>query len=115
MTYTEAFDQICPMYILYGMTYEQFWYGDPWMVKAYKDAHILKRRMRNEELWISGAYEYNAVGAVISSSFGKKPVKYVQKPFDIFEKTAFEKKHERQEKIKNVIEYLKTWITPQKK
>ena len=102
------------MYIVYGMTWKDFWFGDPWMVTAYREAHKLKRRMINEELWLAGAYEYDAVKAVISTAFGKTPVKYVEKPFEIFEKTKLEKRVERREKIKKVIEYLKGWI-PSKK
>ncbi|MBQ1575091.1 MAG: hypothetical protein IIZ78_28510 [Clostridiales bacterium] len=103
------------MYIVYGMTWEQFWYGDPWMVTAYKEAHVMRRRMKNEEMWVEGAYQYDAVKAVIASSFGKQQVRYTAKPFEIFEKTKLEKKAEKREKIKRVVEYLKGWITPQDK
>ena len=73
------------MYIVYGMTWEQFWYGDPWMVTAYKEAHVMRRRMKNEEMWVEGAYQYDAVKAVIASSFGKQQVRYTAKPFEMIQ------------------------------
>ena len=90
----------------YGMTYEQFWYEDPWMVRAYAQAFLLKRKMKNEEAWIQGAYVANALNAVIGTAFGKKKVDYVKKPFDLFEKTEQEKAAEIREERRKVIEYL---------
>lgn len=97
------------MYIVYGMTYEQFWFGDPYMAKAYREAHLLKRRMRNEELWLSGLYNYNGFGAVIATAFGKRSQQYVEKPFDIFQKTALEKKEEERQKKRKLIAFLSSW------
>lgn len=97
------------MYIVYGMTYEQFWYGDPMMAKAYREAHLLKRKMHNEELWIAGLYTYNAFGAVIATAFGKHKEEYVKKPFNIFPKSDIEKKEEEREKKRKLIEYLSSW------
>lgn len=94
------------MYIVYGMTWEQFWFGDPWMAHDYREAHLLKRKMRNEEMWIQGMYNYNAVGAVVATAFGKKREEYVKKPFNIFPKTEIEKREEKREKRRKLIEYL---------
>ena len=100
---------ICPVYILYGMSYEQFWYGDPWMACAYREAHILKRRQNNEQMWIAGAYEHSAVQAVVGSTFGKRRIEYVKKPFEIFEKTKAEKELERREQIERLKQTLDAW------
>ena len=94
------------MYIVYGMTYEQFWFGDPNMVVAYREAHLLKRKMRNEELWINGLYNYNGFGAVVSTAFGKHREEYVKKPFDIFPKTETEKQLEIREERRKLIAWL---------
>lgn len=90
----------------YGMTYEQFWYEDPWMVRAYAQAFLLKRKLDNENAWIQGAYFANALSAVIGSSFGKKKINYIMKPFELFEKTEQEKAAEIREERQKVIEYL---------
>ena len=94
MTYTDAFERLCPIYMSYGMTYEQFWYGDPWMVGMFKDAYILKRRIDNENAWIAGAYVFEALTAALNNAFSKTATKYAQKPLDLFPKTKAEKESE---------------------
>ena len=97
------------MYITYGMTYEQFWYGDPWMVKDYAESYLLKRRVRNEELWLEGLYIYRAIRAVIASAFGGRNEKYLTQPFDFLPKTKQEKEQEVLEKRQKVIDYFNTF------
>lgn len=92
--------------MLYGMTYEQFWFGDPWMVRAYAQCYLLKRRLKNEELWLEGIYTANAFQTVLGNAFGKKKLEYLKQPLDIYEKTEAEKKQEiRQERMK-LVEFL---------
>ena len=103
------------MYIVYGMTYEQFWFGDPWMAKYYREAHLLKRKMTNEELWINGLYAYHAFGAVIATAFGKKREEYVKKPFNIFTKSEIEKREDEREQKHKLIAMLNLWGKSAKK
>ena len=95
--------------MLYGMSYEQFWYGDPWMTRAYAQSYILKRRARNEELWLEGIYFTHALNAVIGSAFGKKKINYIDKPLDIFEKTQAEKDQEIRNERRKLINTLMQW------
>ena len=88
------------------MTWEQYWYGDPWMTRAYAQAYLLKRKVENENAWIAGAYMANAFGTVIANSFGKKKQKYLEKPLDIFPKTEYEKQAEIREERRKLIEWL---------
>ena len=92
--------------MLYGMTYEQFWFGDPWMVRAYAQAYLLKRRAKNEELWLEGIYMTNAFQVVLGNAFGKKKLKYLEKPLDIFEKTEAEKEREVRAERQKLINWL---------
>ena len=94
------------MYITYGMTWEQYWFGDPWMVRAYAQSYLLKRRARNEELWLEGIYVANAFQTVLGNAFGKKQLKYMEKPLDIFEKTEAEKKKEVRDERQKLINWL---------
>ena len=97
--------------MLYGMTYDQYWYGDPWMVRAYAQAYLLKRKVENENAWIQGAYVANAFGTVLSNAFGKKKTDYLTKPLDIFPKTEAEEQAEiREEKRKLIV-----WLNGMKK
>ena len=94
------------MYMAYGMTYEQYWYGDPWMARAYAQSYLLKRKIENENAWILGAYMANAFGTVIGNAFGKKKVNYLDKPMDIFPKTEAEKQAEVREEKRKLINWL---------
>ena len=97
---------MCPMYIAYGMTYEQYWYGDPWMVRAYAQSYLIRRKIENENAWIQGAYIANAVTISIANTFGKKRVDYLKKPLDLFEKTEAEQKNEIRAERKKLIAWL---------
>ena len=78
------------------------------MVEAYREAHLLRRRMINEELWISGLYNTSAFGSVIASAFGKHK-DYVEKPFNIFPKTKIEKREEERNEKNRLIATLNAW------
>ena len=93
----------------YGMTYEQYWHGDPWMTVAYAKTHLLKRRMMNEELWLQGIYMTHALSSVIGTIFGKKKIDYIKEPLDIFPKTEREKEQEILEERRKLIENLRRW------
>jgi hypothetical protein len=92
--------------MLYGMTYEQYWFGDPWMARAYAQYYLLKRRARNEEMWLQGIYNANAFQTVLGNAFGKQKLKYFEKPLDIFEKTEAEKEQEAREERQKLINWL---------
>ena len=94
------------MYIAYGMTYEQYWYGDPWMVRAYAEAYLNRRKIQNENAWILGAYVANAVTVAIANTFGKKRADYLKQPLDLFPKTEAEKQIEIREEKKKLIDWL---------
>lgn len=68
-----------------GMTYDQYWYGDVCMVRAYAEAEKERQRRLDEEAWLNGAYVYRAVSAALSvSEFfrekGQKPLQYPKEP-----------------------------------
>lgn len=84
-----------------GMTYEEYWYGHPELVKFYKQAYDYRRKERNQELWLSGMYMLSA----IQTAFDKK-TKYPEKPFDIYPKTEAEKVAEKEKNRQKVIEHF---------
>lgn len=109
---SEVFERLCPYYLMYGMTYDQYWHGDPWSLKAYKEAYFLQQRSANEMAWLSGAYVMNAVSVVIGNAFSKKgtpPKRYLEKPLDVFPKTEAEMKAEEEEKQRKLIQGLTAW------
>ena len=94
-TYTEVFESVCPYYISIGMSYEQFWYGQPDMVIYYRRAHELKNRQRNQELWLQGMYFAHSLNCTVGNMFSKKSAKkvsYPEEPFPISEQESKERK-----------------------
>lgn len=66
-----------------GMTYEQYWYDDPLLVRAFYKAHIMKRQMAEYDAWLQGAYMKAAIESSICNAFIKKgtsPNKYPEPP-----------------------------------
>ena len=102
-TYTEQFYEAFPYYLSIGMTYEQFWNGDPMLVKYYREAEEIRNEKKNQELWLQGMYIYEALCDVspVLHAFakkGSKPQKYSSKPYAITEKQIRQEREERERK-----------------
>ena len=85
-----------------GMTYEQYWYGDPLMVRAFYKAEQLRQQRMNEQAWLIGAYTYRALDSTVGNTMrknGAKPSEYPEKPVELVkqEETKAEKE-EREDK-----------------
>lgn len=115
MTYEQVFKELCPTYIAYGMTYNQYWYGNPWMARDYSQAYLLKRKVDNESAWIHGAYVFAALNASLSTLFGKRKNDYLKKPVDLFPKTKAEIEEEKRAKRRKLIEFLTQFARKSKK
>ena len=101
-SFTEIFDENCPIYMSYGMTYQEYWYGHPEITKFYRDAHILKNKSRNQELWLQGKYFVEA----IATALDPKKNKYPKEPYEIYPKTEAEKKADALAQRRKIIEYF---------
>ena len=88
------------------MTYEQYWYDDPYIARAYAQAYLLKRKTENENMWIQGAYIANAVTTAIANCFGKKKVDYLKEPLKLFPDTEAEKAQKVREERRKLIQML---------
>ena len=108
-TMKSIFEEVFPFYLSIGMTYEQFWEGQPSLVVFYRQADEMNRRRRNQEMWLQGRYIYDAIGsfAEILPAFPKKGAKiqpYMDEPVPITMAEAMEreerKKKEKMERIK---------------
>ena len=75
-----------------GMTYDEYWNQDPWLVKDYRDAYEYKKDELNAQAWLEGVYMYHAIAAVLGQAFGKKSATYLEEPinFKPRERTAEE-------------------------
>ena len=81
-------DKAFPSYLAMGMTYDEFYNKDHTLAIAYRKAFELKREKENEDLWLLGAYVYQAIARVspLFNPFAKhpKPDDYMDKPFPIY-------------------------------
>lgn len=84
-----------------GMTYDQYWFDDPLMVRAFRKADIIRQQRVNDEAWLYGVYVLHALDATVGNMFrkkGAKPSEYPQKPLAISdEQEVKEKKKTREE------------------
>lgn len=91
----------------YGMTADEYWNGNPYLVVGYRQAHELDIRRKNEELWLQGRYIFDAIMIAISNIHldGKKHTinQYTEKPYDLFDKTEQELKKEKEKARQKVI------------
>ena len=78
--------------MLYGMSYDEFWYGKPILAKYYREKHKLEIEQTNQQLWLQGLYIYDAFAVVLSNAFSKRKKKYIEHPLDLFPPTEEEQK-----------------------
>ena len=101
---TEQFYEHLPFYLSIGMSYEQYWNGDCLLARYYRKAHQMKQQRRNQELWLQGAYFYEALidVAPVLHAFAKKGTKatpYVSEPFALTDKEVRERR-KREERLR---------------
>lgn len=103
-SYREKFEELFPYYLSLGMTEEQYWDRDSQLVVYYRKAEELRTSRTNQELWVQGAYFYEAItrASPLLHAFAKKgtkPVPYLAEPFAISEKQAEYQQEEKEKKV----------------
>lgn len=88
------------------MTWDQYWYGDAWLAKAFAEADRLRRERKNEDLWLQGMYVFHAMSSALQNSHRTKasdPIaKYSEKPYDIFPKRETKQEREAREEAERL-------------
>ena len=74
---------ICPYYMMYGMSYDEFWYSSIDRLVFYWQKHQFDIERRNQELWLQGLY----IKAAIDNSLNGNKAKYPDRPQRITEMT----------------------------
>lgn len=98
-----------PYYLSIGMTARQFWEQDVWLAKAYRDANTLSIERRNQELWLQGLYNFNAVSTALGNAFsgkGKKAHTYIEKPIRLTPLTKAEREAEARKEWQRTADYF---------
>ena len=107
----------------YGMSYNDFWLGSPYMTKFYREAHDIVVKKQDENNWMMGVYVYEALCDVSPilhafSKRGTKPLPYRDKPIrfeDNHVQTEEEKEREAEaERLKFTIQ-MNNWFRATKK
>ena len=81
------------------MTPQEYWDGDPALVKWYREAYRYRNEQVNREAWLHGLYVYNAVccASPLFNPYAKRPKakEYPTKPYELFETAqSIKAKHE---------------------
>ena len=104
-TFTEYFEELFPSYLAMGMTWTQFWIDEPELAIAYRRAEAIRKRRKNEELWLQGVYVAEALNATVGNMFSKgHKNQYPTEPFPL---TADEQKERREREEKAKMERMK--------
>lgn len=107
---TSVFNDMCPIYMSYGMTFDEFWYGNSSLCRVYMEAYKLKQKALDEQLWLQGFYVYNALNcaAPVLHAFAKqgtKPLPYLKSPITQTQEYKEQKdeisEEEKQKQIEN--------------
>lgn len=106
LRYGEKFEELCGYYMSLGMSYHDYWDGDNLMPKFYRQKYEYDKERRNYELWLQGAYLYEAVldasPALNPLSKKNKPFPYRSTPIPITEgESKYKKEMEKKKKLEN--------------
>lgn len=98
-TETEIFEEAFPFYLAIGMSYAEYWEGDPSLARYYRKAYLIKQEEINNNAWLQGLYIYDAISTALYNALrGKNTTAktYTGKPYDFNnkEKTEAEKAKE---------------------
>lgn len=115
---TYFFEKLCPVYMSYGMSYDEFWYKSPYRARFYLEAQKRKIKQQDEYMWVQGMYIYEALCKVSPvlhafSKKGTKPLPYSEKPYlrdnDDLQSEEEKKKKEENERLLVKL-HFKKWV-----
>lgn len=105
LRYGDKFEELCSYYMSLGMSYHDYWDGDNWMTKYYREAGEIKKEQRNSELWLQAAYIYEALldASPVFNPLSKKnkPLPFRSEPIPI---TSSGSKKSEERKKKRMLE-----------
>ena len=86
------------------MTASDYWDGDSTLVKDYRKAEEMRTRRKNQELWLQGMYDYEAVccATPLMQPFAKKGTKahpYASEPYPMTKEEAQEREDREERKL----------------
>ena len=120
-TNTEIFEDCFPFYLAIGMSYAQYWEGDPKLTQYYRKAYRFRQEETNHNAWLQGVYVYDAVSTALHNALRgmgktKPPAKdYAKQPYNIFkkEKTPEEKALEVKKEQEKALCWMENFVKSQ--
>lgn len=105
ISFTKTFEELCPIYMSFGMTYDEYWNDEAYKCKFYREYHKLRVKQKDEEFWQQGMYIYEALCNVSPilhafSKNGTKPLPYSSKPY-LAQAELDKKKEDEEQKLEN--------------
>lgn len=102
LTIGEFFEQMCPIYMFFGITPQEYWDGDVDLAKWYRRKSEYEQKHENYIAWLNGMYVYQAIldCVPVLRAFSKatRPEPYLTEPFPITSKEREEKEEEEKRK-----------------
>ena len=97
----EIFQEVFPMYLSIGMSYDEFYNKDCQLVKAYLKAYEMKQKQNNTNMWMQGMYVYDAIlrASPIFHPFAKagtEPIPYMEEPYALSEEEQKAREEKKQ-------------------
>ena len=95
-TNTEIFEECFPFYLAIGMSFAEYWEGDPKLTQYYRKAYSIKQDEINNNAWLQGMYIYDAVSTALHNALrgmgkNKPPAKdYAKQPYEFKNKAKTE-------------------------
>lgn len=90
-----------------GMGYDEYWNGSAERTRAYREAHKIKTRQVNQQLWLEGIYMSHAISATVGNMLsGKsaKKIEYLREPLPL---TVAEQEEQQLRERKRSFERMK--------
>ena len=117
-TNTQVFEECFPFYLSIGMSYAEYWDGDPKLAQYYRKAYQIKQEEINNTAWLQGMYIYDAVSTALHNSLrglgkNKPPAKdYAKQPYEFKNKvkTEAEKAREVQIEQQKAIAWMENFV-----
>ena len=95
--------------MMYGMTWEEFWYSSTERLAFYWQKHQFEIEQRNQELWMQGLY----IRIAVASCLDGRKIKYPEKPQRITDLTEIEQEIENKRKLDQLrdtlMEHKRIW------
>ena len=101
----EILEECCSFYLAIGMSYVEYWEGDPKLAQYYRKAYLIKQEEINNNAWLQGMYIYDAMSTALYNALrgmgkNKPPAKdYAKQPYELKNKVKSEAQKQKEIEI----------------